>query len=471
MVSGTRSVNNHDGSPGLLRWTQLKTSLVRNPALLLVPVLLIIAVFQGRNDQVEGLFLWTIASFSIGQAAAVIGPIGAGLAVYLAGRNASGATGIVLHSMPDRGSRVHVLSVVATLIWVVGAWCLYILYQFVVGSIYSDWGSLEAMPVLSGFSILPMAVTAGYTLGVYFPGRYTPIFVGTGMFLSFILVYLVGNDSPQLDWLGVYESAPGAGSESSIKYLSPMQIFSGSVSNPVSTSWATVGPRFIGWMLGIAVTAIGMLGWRLGLRIVGVSIATLGIAASAIAAGALLSLPASVAELPREDVAYEELCDGDIVQVCVHPAYRQNLRPTLKIAEAVLGPIQGLSGVPTNISQFGTSSGGERVYQIYFDNSTIDQVAMNYLGVLYDLSGGELSPGQSVIGYALFTRAVDDPDGYWLGLWLPSAEFWDGDQAPHLQLQDSVNQWDALSQAQQREWLEANWTSLINGEIGWAELP
>jgi hypothetical protein len=224
-------------------------------------------------------------------------------------------------------------------------------------------------------------------------------------------------------------------------------------------------------MLGLATVAAGLLAWCLRSKGIGLGLVAVGGAGAVAAATALLALPASVAELPKETVAYEVVCDGDLVRVCVHPAYQENLEPTLKIAEAVLGPIQGLPGVPTTIEQFQTGEGGDRVYPIYFENGSVDEVARSYLGVLYDTSGGELSPGQSVIGYWLFSRAVDDPDEYWLRSWMPGARYFSPSIPPPVQMREAVERWEALSDTEQRAWLEMHWTSLINGEIGWADLP
>jgi hypothetical protein len=184
------------------------------------------------------------------------------------------------------------------------------------------------------------------------------------------------------------------------------------------------------------------------------------------------------------------------VEVCLHPAFSRLMDESTAAVKAMVVPVAGLPGVDSVWRQIGpwrTDHSGIGQIQVGGDIGLIQGLAEELMPVESMGAGGPSRPASQVVILTwLATRgATDRPD--WLnhvvgvptevaldspetvdtaaGIWYPpvydEASLAEWDQ----RIDDAVSRFEALSPAEQRAWLEANWTELRAGNLTIDDLP
>ena len=168
-------------------------------------------------------------------------------------------------------------------------------------------------------------------------------------------------------------------------------------------------------------------------------------------------------------------CDGDMVEVCLHQAYKVQLDDAVAFADAFYTPLVGVADLPNVVTHQpyrGEPPAGTLPLNAYWTDTSVQQVMAQSLG--HSLFQAE-SLGLNASQHAILTWLVGQADAEWhIG---PIAEIdpTSRDTDTYVEYQANVDaaaeRFAALSPDEQRAWLEANWDALRAGELTLEEFP
>lgn len=292
--------------------------------------LILIACWIARSILPGRIWLWPDTSHAIRVTLFILGPLAAGIAAWMAGRDRRRRIGDLLATMPYPVPARNLAVWSGTAIWIAGA---YITTGAVLLGL-TAWNATGGSPVpfLSIVVVGILGVVAhtafGYLAGHYLPSRFVAPLIATLLFVA--------------------QAAPGYSSSALIRYLSPViayldaDVFYG-IRQDVSLPQAV-------WLLGLAGTALALVALR-GQRTWPVwSTLAVSVAVTGVGAGMLLTTQEH-RSADRAVIPYQPVCQDGMITVCVHPAYRKMLPETADIINRLAQPLSGIPGVPTRAEQ------------------------------------------------------------------------------------------------------------------------
>jgi hypothetical protein len=206
----------------------------------------------------------------------------------------------------------------------------------------ATWGSPSPVFLVEGLLALLANSAIGYAVGYYLRSRFAAPLVP--------VVLYIAQAAP--DYTQHY-------TRSSWQNLSPMD-FSYGVPSVFYTLDTSIVLARAGWMLGLAAVAAVAVILKTPRRPLPWLAMVAAVALTGASASALLRAAPGAADLVRlvpgvteaRKVAYEPVCEeGQVMEVCVHPAYKALLPRTARVVNRVAAPLKGIPGAPTRAEQ------------------------------------------------------------------------------------------------------------------------
>ena len=268
--------------------------------------------------------------------------------------------------MGSRDGRRHLTDLLATVArprwtaqlatWAaVTCWAL-VAYCCCVGVVYGQtarqapWGGPLWWPAIVGAAGIPALSAVGFTLGAWFPSRFTVPVATVGVF--FALGFSAQPKASQWQVSPTAAGSPYIGPDPGIgtfyHYLPDL-----SIAQVICLAGVTVA----------ALGALGLLDRRGGpsLRRTAASMTMAGVAAVAVAAGlagtarldphGMLAIPALHDPANDRPIKYTPVCQHGPVPICLNPAYAAYLPEVRNALTPVLAVIAGLPMAPARIGQ------------------------------------------------------------------------------------------------------------------------
>lgn len=291
--------------------------------------LIVIAGWLARDFLPVRVWLWPDSSHAIRATIIILGPLAAGIAAWMAGRDRRRKIGELLATMPCPAPGRNLATWSGTALWIAGAYVTAGIVLLGLTAWYGTGGSLiPFLPIIAVGILAILTHTAfGYLAGHYLPSRFVAPVVAALLYVG--------------------QAAPGY-SSSSIKHLSPiMDFLDGDVFYGMRQDLSLPQAAWLLGLTGIALALIALRSWRTWPAWCAL---TLAVTVAALGAGALLTT--QPAESANQAVfPYQPVCQDGAITVCVHPAYRKMLPETANIIDRMVQPLAGLPGVPTRAEQ------------------------------------------------------------------------------------------------------------------------
>lgn len=426
-----------------------------------IPILVLLEFAIGRQDEVEGIYLWTVAGASVGFAALLLTPVIAGLSCWWA-MTAGRSRLIPLMESTERGRTGNDMNVTVVVASGVGLALLgYICIRVFQGLMHSSFHIVDWPPVLLSVFIATAAVSIGCAAGVWSTATWSPFAVAATT-AAFVL------------------GLPILASSSSVRYVAGYDLFGPRSGGILQTYWPAVWLPFMLWTLGLSALGIAFILLRgRSMRSLGLVVLAIAVVVTGSGAAALGSLPSDQDDIARTRISFTPVCRVDLdlpIEVCVHPAYEPILDETLNAAAVVFGPVLGLAGVPSQIDQLPTlftdaSSAGE-VLPVYFPSNGMLSLVDSYgMAAVNDI----VSEGQLVVFLWLIRPYVTIDlaliEQYAGRLISGGSDGRSPGISPAESLFDALVRFDQLDDQTRRTWLEQNWASLRSGDIDLQRMP
>lgn len=436
---------------------------------LFIPLILI-AGWLARDFLPIRVWLWPDSSYAIRATVIILGPLAAGIAAWMAGRDRRRKIDDLLATMPCPTPARNLATWSGIALWIVGAYMTTGVILLGLTAWYATGGS--PLPFLSIISVGILAIVTNTALG-YLSGYYLP-----SRFVAPLIAAL----------LYVAHGAPGY-SSSSIKHLSPVLDFlDGDVFYGLRQDLSL--PQ-AAWLLGLTGTALALVSLhRQRTWPVWTALAVAMIVAS-VSAGALLTTqPAANAN--RVLIPYQPVCVDGTITVCVHPAYRKMLPETADVINTLVQPLAGIPGVPTRAVQRSLADaqpGKSDLLDgtIVFELENLAKIESGYQTLSIDVARGlvadpsvanypaslpwpwstfGMSPVQAVIAESLVEQVWGDPcqevsPGVIQCLGVTFSP----------ETTAAREKFTELDPAARRAWFEEHYTALRTGELTLADLP
>ncbi len=299
----------------------------RSTGLLLFPVLVPAAWWIAYQDMPAGIALWEAASEALRPALGYLGPLAAGLAAWVAGRERWRWIDELLATTP-RPARVRDLAAWAGVtLWVVLSYTVAAAGVLALTAYRATWGSPDLPTLAIGLLALLAYSAVGYAYGSYIRSK---LMVPLLPALLFVLTAL--NMSSE---------------ESGIRNLKPVDSYYPDPfygPDPGLVAYSAL------WFGGIAVAALALVALRRRNSPLAWGSLTVSLVAAGLSASALLGMDPELAR-QAQAVAYEPVCREGRIEVCVHPAYAVVLPRVAEAADKLAAPLEGIAGAPTRLEQ------------------------------------------------------------------------------------------------------------------------
>ena len=339
-VPGARSVKiRRDPAPGRL----LRLELRRNATWILVPllgVLLWMATPYGRVLKAP-VVLWSSRSLAMQGSLQVIGPFAAGIAAWMASREARRNLTDLLTSTARTPWARRGAVLAATAAWSLALYAAAWAVLFALTAREATWGGPVWWPVAVG-AVGVLAFTAlGFAAGVVAPSRFTAPVLAIGLML--LLQVSLGVPG-RYGWVSPARDSLSAGASVFFGVdpgLAILQIIF--LCGVTAAAVGAIAPRARAagpWARGAAaaLTAAGIVA-------MGTGVALAGTVREQAPQGALV--PALHDAAGDHPIRYTPVCDTHSpVPVCVHPAYRSLLSVIAADLAPVTSQFAGLPGMP-----------------------------------------------------------------------------------------------------------------------------
>ncbi len=438
----------------------------------LLPFMVALPWFSAGSNPLPTWF-WAESSVVVRDAALYIGPLIAGAAAWMAGRERRRGLGDLLATTPrHRWSRTLTLWA-ATAVWGLLAYAVFGLYVIAQTATRAMWGTPVLWPMLVGLLSIAMWAAIGYALGEWLPGHVVPAFVAIGVFAAQVAV-------GQADaWFA---------------FLSPAARVDATVWYGVRPFVAVPQGLFLAGVLLLALSGLAHSGPAHGERWYRLARLTAPLALALIVGGALLirrdAPGGGTRQLRREPppsgshvVAYTPVCTTDPLPVCIHPAYQPWLRESASAINLLAAPLLDLPGTPSRAEQ-GPPSADRPAGVVGFTLNLYDPRQPRQTSY-YPVVGVDIAIAlvwdQSVPYGGPARRGAEAQQA--LALWLTVRADATPEVVPGLlavrgqQLRKPANviaatrRFAALDAPQQRQWLRAHYADVRQGMITLEELP
>ncbi|MGH2531091.1 MAG: hypothetical protein ACRDJW_02180 [Thermomicrobiales bacterium] len=454
---------------GRLLWIEVR----RNDLLLLFPVVVALYGFVAwESVLVHSVLFWAENSVWARNSIVLLGPFAGAVAAWMAGRERRRGLDDLIATTP-RPALIRDLTIVAATS-LLGIMAYVVIAVGILGrtATRASWDGPYLSVLVPGlFTIVAMAAV-GYPIGRTFPRRVTAILVGAGLIIAIALPITIWDSWPEfLSPLFEADASPWWGIQPEIAL--PQSIF----------------------LLGIAYLGLAGIAAVSGARRVALPVLLVAIVTSAVGVGTIRGGGAR-AEGEREIIAYEPVCAGNPVTVCVHPAFEPVLDKLVDGANAMATPFIGLDSMPTRLVQRAPNPDGRSgLFEFEFDGPVSSGVGFS---IEEPVHGGAVFAAQERIANILLGEpdALASPEeAVWqahkvivLGL-LETAgyDLTCKNNAPSYEVStgllggsgfgyegvpcDEFERFVALDPAARNEWLRQNYAALRAGEIGLEDLP
>ena len=462
----------------------------RSPMPFMIPLVALLFWFDALRTGQDLPALWT-------QRAAILpdhvlpdlGPIAAGMAAWVAGReHRRGMSDLAESTARPRWLR-ELAAWAGAQAWTLLAYAACVAVVYFLAARVVTWGGPPIWPIVVTGLGVALFCSAGFVAGALFPGRYTPPLAAIGtLFVSvFILQSAVNsgagwtllspnNRVPPLDW-GVF--------------------------HPIPQGLSIVQTLFLLGAIAVLLGVLGVVGSVRGaeLRRTASSVLLLGVVACA--TGFALATTATTGKygyiVPAFGDAsqqtpytytYTPVCTDEAAPVCIHPAFSTDLDQASAVLGPVLDEVAGLPGAPTRAEQIdaddlpGDSSSPTSGLSEYSVGSVLDTSAPGGPVLEYGFDDRGVftqkptaaylrsQAAQAVFGYLVAPdgRADQAQQAVEAGLSLAA-----GATAPDDDASATVNaaaqSFAALPATQRHAWLLAHLAALRGGQINLKELP
>ncbi len=329
----------------------------RGDSLWMIPVGLIALGFALRDLFASPIVIWPEEVVALRDAITFYGPLFAAAAAWMATRESRRGAGELLATTPLPAAARQITTWAGTAIAATVAYVLLVIPVMVVTATRATWGGPDWWPVMVGLTAMVAHSALGFAAGTWFPSRYVAPTIAILLFLGQLYVGTVaGHEASPLTIVSRLDDRLGEW-----RYLSPIAETSRDVSYGI---WPAVGMWQALWFLGGAGVMLSLAAMR--------PRPTLG-PAIALAISLVVSLGGATGVVQRTGsepfgpafqrhtetqpaAAWEPACAGDLISVCVHPAYAARLDELATRTNRVLAPVAGRPGVPTTVIQHDPSS-------------------------------------------------------------------------------------------------------------------
>ena len=343
-----------------------------SPVLWAIPLLAALFLFDAFRTAAGFVPVWSVRASVITTAMiAEFGPLGAGLAAWVASREGRRKTGDLLETTVRPAWARQAAALGATLFW------LLLAFGIGVAAVYADtarqatWGGPPVWPVVVGVVEVVTLAVIGFTAGTLVPGRFTAPLVAIGTFVA----SLVG-------FHAALKVKPGSSLSALLSPATAVPQGDAGVFYHVAPDVAIVQVMFMG---GISVALLGVLVarsalyqvsyreffsavWRAGrwpfaaaaaLLVVGVAASSTAFALTGTARLGVSgwNIPALHDAASDKPIPYTPDCAGTTFTVCVHPAFSAFLGSATAALQPVAAEIAGLPGAPVRAEEVDSGPG------------------------------------------------------------------------------------------------------------------
>jgi hypothetical protein len=451
-----------NGGSAILRLLAIESR--RTVATWLAPPLAVIAWLSVSGTVRNSVFYWPEASATIARTAVLAGPFMAGVAAWMAGRQARSRLGDLLETTPRPDFARDLVAWLATTTWGLLAYAALGGYLAARAWRAAEWGGPDPWLIGAGALATVAYAAVGYALGRALPYRLTAPLLAVGTFLAqYLLAYA--------DRLG---ALPGRA-----RFLSP-------AANWWSSVWFGALPRILPaqvlFFAGLTGLSLALLAWGLRRwRSLPAALATLlSFTLTVGGAGyAMVRTPANLTPLVETAplLSYEPVCSADPFPVCVHPSARERLPELSRQANAILAPLVGLRGFPPRAEQTGydwrTREGTWPTDVIPFQETTPTK-SLVLDTTLFNLIENAVAPPPTsgVRNRRLEGAQVAITRWLWRQAGLtPINLFGPCDRPPYAATCAATERFARLDPATQRAWLATNLVPLREGRLRLEDLP
>lgn len=442
--------------------------------------------FMNRYQVDDGVVLWYRMSIVTFQSYVIIGPLTAGLAAWLAGRDRRRRTDGLIETAPMRPFRRDLVLLAAGAAWGLVAYSLVAAWYLGRGALFATWGGPDPGWLAVGALAIMLHAALGYLIGRVVRIRFAAL-------LAVVLPIglAIGADA----YHRVTEVDMGNGMGMTTSYEQPLRElspFSLSMSLGYNDGIVRFGETYtrdsllwLAGLLGVMLAAIALV--RRKRSLIGMAGLGVSLAVATLGAYSLLDDGARDGYVESRLLPFEWSCrTGSGIEVCLHPAYEARLYDVTESMSTLVAPFAGLSGVPTSWQQMlptGTyhgNSGGIGGINLPFDDYMLSQSVAQEI-FRSDIDDGNPKSSQLVVITALAEQAGITAPGPWLygmpseAMTMGSDGFPMPDESKMAALESEMNaavdRFTALSPEEQRAWLEANWDALRAGELTLEDMP
>ena len=279
---------------------------------------------------------WFQTSLTVRDGITIVGPLLAGVAAWLAGREARRGLGELLRTTPRPAFARRLVAYAGVALCGLAVYCLIGLAIVAFSWSRASWGGPIVGPMLVGLVAVPVYGALGFAVGRRLPSRFTPPLV------VLALLFLQTFVGQQREWYA---------------FLSPVVSINGSVWSGIQPDLAAQQSLFLLSVGGAALASLALTSRFQRTSALGVAVCALLVVGSTalvwhdapIRGGQELSTDPRYRSFPV--IPYEPACADAPLTVCVHPAYRDALTDTTASLNRLIAPILGLPGVPTRAEQ------------------------------------------------------------------------------------------------------------------------
>lgn len=316
-----------------------------------IAVLLALPLFLLAWQTLGGWFarpvvLWPDLSFVIGKGATLIGPVLAGAAAWMAGRERRRGLAELLHTTPRAPFPRLLTTLVGTLCWGALAYGAFVIFALLWTARRATWGGPDGWPIVVGLLALALYATFGFLVGTVIPSRFTAPLVALAVFAAQISLPFVDRLHPALyplQWLFPTAYIDATVWFGSLPAVVPFQaLFVAGLTAVGLAVLARYSDRPRALWSSVAVTV------ALVLIVAGVW-------------GVLRYAPTQMEARARwypdrPARVYTPVCSTAPLPVCVHPAYVAALPQASADLNTLLAPLIGVPGFPSRAEQSAPST-------------------------------------------------------------------------------------------------------------------
>jgi hypothetical protein len=403
---------------------------------------------------------WFQTSLTVRDGVTIVGPLLAGVAAWLAGREARRGLGELLRTTPRPAFARRLVAYAGVALCGLAVYCLIGLAIVAFSWSRASWGGPIVGPMLVGLVAVPVYGALGFAVGRRLPSRFTPPLV------VLALLFLQTFVGQQREWYA---------------FLSPVVSINGAVWWGIQPDLAAQQSLFLLSVGGAALASLALMPPFRRPAVLGVVACALLVVGSMalvwhdapIRGGQELSTDPRYRSLPV--IPYEPVCAAAPLPVCVHPAYRATLADNTATLNRLIAPILGLPGVPTRAEQGYPGLRADQTGEtLWF--SLYGQPEYLPLSSMQRLVRDPYAPREAA------TRCpVSDPQsctsaqaviGRWLLRRVGIADERSSGFSPNTPASSAaIDRFAALDATVQRDWLAAHFADMRAGRVPLEELP